>query len=93
MRYIRKNYKKELSLDVMGDVFHMNGVYLGQVLKKEVGMTFLKISDNVQDGCCEGIIGERTVQCVRSGRTVRIQDKPVFQPDIPKECGHEASGV
>ena len=20
-------------------------------------------------------------------------DKPVFQPDIPKECGHEASGV
>ena len=42
MRYIRKNYKKELSLDVMGDVFHMNGVYLGQVFKKEVGMTFLK---------------------------------------------------
>lgn len=42
MRYIRKNSKKELSLDVMGDVFHMNGVYLGQVFKKEVGMTFLK---------------------------------------------------
>lgn len=42
MRYIRKNYEKELSLDVIGDVFHMNGVYLGQVFKKEVGMTFLK---------------------------------------------------
>lgn len=42
MRYIRKNYEKELSLDVLGEVFHMNGVYLGQVFKKEVGMTFLK---------------------------------------------------
>ena len=42
MRYIRKYYKEELSLEALGEVFHMNGVYLGQVFKKEVGMTYLK---------------------------------------------------
>ncbi len=42
MRFIRKNYKKEMNLELMGSVFQMNGVYLGQVFKKEVGVTFLK---------------------------------------------------
>lgn len=46
MRFIRKNYKKEMNLEMMGGVFQMNGVYLGQVFKKEVGITFLKYLTN-----------------------------------------------
>ncbi|MEF2879270.1 MAG: response regulator [Blautia sp.] len=42
LRYIRKNYQQELNLDILGDVFQMNGVYLAQIFKKEVGTTFLK---------------------------------------------------
>ncbi len=42
IRYIRKNYKKEISLENLGTEFGMNGVYLGQILKKETGTTFLK---------------------------------------------------
>lgn len=42
IRYIRKNYQKEISLESLGEEFKMNGVYLGQIFKKETGTTFLK---------------------------------------------------
>lgn len=45
-RFIRKNYRQDLNLELLGDVFQMNGVYLGQVFKKEVGITFLKFLTN-----------------------------------------------
>lgn len=46
MRYIRKNYRQELSLETLGEQFRMNGVYLGQIFKNEVGVTFLKYLTN-----------------------------------------------
>lgn len=42
MRYINKNYCREISLESLGEEFQMNGVYLGQIFKKETGTTFLK---------------------------------------------------
>lgn len=42
IRYIRKNFNQELSLDQIGAEFQMSGVYLGQIFKKETGVTFLK---------------------------------------------------
>lgn len=42
LRYMRKNFDKELSLELLGEEFQMNGVYLGQIFKKETGTTFLK---------------------------------------------------
>ncbi len=42
LNYIRQHYHEELTLDILGEVFSMNGVYLGQVFKKETGFTFLK---------------------------------------------------
>lgn len=46
IRYIRKNYEKNLSLEALGTEFGMNGVYLGQMFKKETGVTFLKYVTN-----------------------------------------------
>ena len=42
MRYIKKNYGREISLESLGEEFQMNGVYLGQIFRKETGTTFLK---------------------------------------------------
>lgn len=42
MEYIEIHYSEELTLDLLGQAFHMNGAYLGQIIKKEVGKTFLK---------------------------------------------------
>lgn len=46
IRYIRQHYEQELNLEQMGELFHMNGVYLGQIFKKETGITFLKYLTN-----------------------------------------------
>lgn len=48
LRFIRKNYNEELSLELLGEEFQMNGVYLGQIFKKEVGDTFLKYLTNLR---------------------------------------------
>lgn len=40
--FIQDHFQEELTLDYIGDIFQMNGVYLGQLFKKEVGTTFLK---------------------------------------------------
>ncbi len=48
IRYIRQNYDQELSLEMLGEKFQMNGVYLGQIFKREVGITFLKYLTNVR---------------------------------------------
>lgn len=42
MRYIKNNYSREISLESLGEEFMMNGVYLGQIFRKETGTTFLK---------------------------------------------------
>ena len=40
--YINSHFRQELTLEELGALFGINGVYLGQLFKKEVGMTFLK---------------------------------------------------
>lgn len=42
LKYIHQHYSEEISLDILGEAFGMNGVYLGQIFKKETGSTFLK---------------------------------------------------
>ncbi len=46
MTYIHGHINEKLTLDMMGEVFDMNGVYIGQLFKKEVGTTFLKYMTN-----------------------------------------------
>lgn len=46
LRYIHQHYSEEISLDTLGEELGMNGVYLGQILKKETGNTFLKYLTN-----------------------------------------------
>lgn len=46
IEYINHNYEERLTLDYLGELFELNGVYLGQLFKKEVGITFLKYLTN-----------------------------------------------
>ena len=59
VRYIRKNYKEEITLELLGEKFQMNGVYLGQMFKKEVGVTFLKYLTNLRMKEAKRLLGEK----------------------------------
>ncbi len=39
-RYIKEHYRENISLKQIGDLFHVNNVYLGQLLKKRYNMLF-----------------------------------------------------
>ena len=38
--YVEENYAKNLSLKILGEKFYINNVYLGQLFKKNVGVSF-----------------------------------------------------
>lgn len=42
IQFIKDHYFEKLTLEIIGEVFELNGVYLGQLFKNEVEMTFLK---------------------------------------------------
>lgn len=42
IEYIHSNYTNSISLNQLADIFYVNAVYLGQLLKKQTGFTFNK---------------------------------------------------
>lgn len=46
IEYIIKHYNQEIGLEDIGDEFGLNGIYLGQLFKKETDITFLKYLTN-----------------------------------------------
>lgn len=78
IRHIRKNYNRELSLESMGDMLQMNGVYLGQVFKKEVGITFLKYLTNLRIEEAKRLLREENSTVSETGRLVGYQTSQYF---------------
>ncbi len=87
MRYIRKNYRKEISLDLLGEKFQMNGVYLGQIFKKEVGVTFLKYLTNVRIEEAKRFLREKNSTVSETAHLVGYQTSQYFSQIFAKNVG------
>lgn len=87
VRYIRQNYQKELSLDVLGEKFQMNGVYLGQVFKKEVGVTFLKYLTNIRMEEAKRLLIEENCTVAQTASLVGYQTSQYFSHIFAKNVG------
>ncbi|MFV0499758.1 MAG: response regulator [Bacilli bacterium] len=48
IRYIRRNYNNDITLETLGKKFDKNGIYLGNIFKKETGINFLKFLTNIR---------------------------------------------
>lgn len=87
MRYIRKHYSRELSLELMGEIFHMNGVYLGQMFKKEVGVTFLKYVTNLRIEEAKRILRQENSTVSEAAKQVGYQTSQYFSQIFTKNVG------
>lgn len=87
IHYIRKNYKKELSLDLLGEEFQMNGVYLGQVFKKEVGVTFLKYLTGLRMEEAKRLLREKNCTVSETAHLVGYQTSQYFSQIFSKNVG------
>ncbi len=87
VRYIRKNYKEEITLELLGEKFQMNGVYLGQMFKKEVGVTFLKYLTNLRMKEAKRLLGEKNSTVAETARLVGYQTSQYFSQIFAKNVG------
>lgn len=87
IRYIRKNYEKELSLDMLGSAFGMNGVYLGQIFRKEVGTTFLKYLTEVRMEEAKRLLKEENISVSETAKRVGYRTSQYFCKVFGKAAG------
>lgn len=87
IHYIRANYEQDLSLDVLGEVFQMNGVYLGQIFKKEVGVTFLKYLTGVRIEEAKRLLSDGSSTVSQTARQVGYYTSQYFARVFAKAVG------
>lgn len=87
IRYIRKNYDQEISLETLGDKFQMNGVYLGQIFKREVGVTFLKYLTNMRVNEAKRLLDEGGMNIAEVAERVGYKTSQYFSQIFLKVTG------
>lgn len=87
IHYIRANYEQDLSLDMLGEVFQMNGVYLGQIFKKEVGVTFLKYVTSVRIEEAKRLLSEGNSTVSKTAKQVGYYTSQYFAKVFFKTVG------
>lgn len=87
--YIRKNFEKELSLELLGEEFHMNGVYLGQIFKKEVGLTVLKYQTMLRIEEAKRLLREENCTVSETARLVGYQTSQYFSQIFARKTGQK----
>lgn len=87
MRYMRQNYWKELSLEVLGEEFQMNGVYLGQIFRKETGVTFLKYLTNLRIEEAKRLLEEGEMNVSQVAEKVGYKTSQYFSQIFIKNVG------
>lgn len=87
IHYIRKNYKQELSLELLGEEFQMNGVYLGQIFRKETGITFLKYLTGVRIEEAKRLLTEENCTVTETAVQVGYRTSQYFSKVFVKTVG------
>ena len=85
--YIEKNYPQELSLELLCEKFHMNGVYLGQIFKKETGQTFLKYLTNVRISEAKRLLREENSTVAETAQMVGYRTSQYFSQIFMRNVG------
>lgn len=87
IRYIRKNYENEISLETLGQAFQMNGVYLGQIFRKETGTTFLKYLTEVRMKEAKRLLKEENISVLEVAERVGYSTSQYFCKVFGKATG------
>ncbi|MDC7290540.1 response regulator [Blautia schinkii] len=87
IRYIRQNFREELSLEILGEEFGMNGVYLGQVFKKETGVTFLKYLTNIRIEEAKRLLDDGKLNIAQVSDMVGYKTSQYFSQIFAKTAG------
>lgn len=87
MRYIESHFREELSLEELGNQMSLNGVYLGQLFKKETGMTCLKYQTDCRMKKAEELLLSGRYHVGEVAELVGYQTSQYFSKTFQKNKG------
>lgn len=87
MHYLESHYREEISLEELGGQMRMNGVYLGQLFKKETGMTCLKYQTNCRLKKAEQLLLAGKYNIGEVAEMVGYQTSQYFSRTFQKNVG------
>lgn len=88
VEYVNTNYTKSINLNTLANTFHLNNIYLGQLLKNEVGMSFNKYMNKLRVEHAKKIIkNNSTIKLVDLANSIGYSDSHYFSKIFKQVTG------
>jgi len=85
--YIHEHYSEDITLDTAGRLCSMNGVYLGQLFRKEVGISLAKYLTKFRIEQARRLLEDGTYTVAQIGEMVGYQTSQYFSQTFRKTTG------
>lgn len=86
--YIKSNYTKSITLNLMAEKFYMNTNYLGQLIKKETGQTFNQFINSLRIEQAKNILSKQPdMKLNELAHSIGYADSQYFSKVFRKICG------
>ncbi len=86
-QYVDKHFSKKLSLNILGKLFYVNPVYLGQVFKNRYNLYFSEYVLQVRMSCAKNLLETTALRISDIARSVGYQDYDYFSISFEKFTG------
>lgn len=87
LTHIEQNYREEMSLKTLAQVFHMSPVYLGQLFQKEVQSTFSDYLNKTRIRAAKQLLVETPYRMNEISEQIGYWDKSYFYKQFKKYVG------
>lgn len=87
IQYIYKNYKDDLSLDLISDIFHLSSAYISRLIKRHTGKTFLEILLDIRLDIARELITTKDYKVFEIAKLVGYNDPSYFIQVFKKKYG------
>lgn len=87
LQYIHSHYHEGLSLKTLGQQFHINAIYLGQLFQKEVGLVFSEYLNRYRLEKAKELLKTTHYRAGEIGKKVGYSDTTYFYKQFKKNIG------
>jgi len=86
-QYVRENFHKNLSLRELGGLFELSPVYLGQLFKKQYGISFKKFLSEIRIEEAKRLLSSTDLRVYEVAHSVGYADSDYFTEQFIKSAG------
>lgn len=87
LQYIHQNFTRDISLQSISDTLHLSRSYVGQLFKKETGISYIRYLTNLRVERTKELLLETTLSVSQVGETSGFNDYFYFIKTFKKEVG------